>query len=689
MNGYRLDRRRDAMRISDGGTIIGPGNSAGSRLYLRITGAGYGAAMPPTGRLEPAEIETVRRWIDEGAEWPEAVSGDETPTTPDSRAVRLMDAIRVGDRARFDALLAADPGAASLKGAAGSTPLMFAALYGDVEMVKRLLSAGADPATRNDAAVTALMWGVDDEEKVRVLLDSPGTDINARSREGHTALTAAGRYGTPDVVALLLDRGATPAGSTPGSPTLLTIPVSQSVVTMLTARKPAVQNLAALFRYAVIGGCRSCADALIPAAAPAALNTALVDAARFGDVEAVRLLLARGADANVRGANGLARGFTPLQLAAAAERVPVDAVNALIAAGADVHAAGRNGETALDLAMLQGQTAMVRRLTDAGVERGRRDESTGSVQAAPAPTARAAVERSIPLIQKSDATFLQKAGCVSCHNNSIAEMALAAARERGLRIDEGVERGQLQMIAAYAERHQELFLGGRSVPGDYSPIAYLLAGFAAEHRQADVTTDLMARLLKGSQKPDGHWRETNSRPPIESSPVAMTALAVRALRAYAPPTRRAAYESSVQRAADWLSSVAPLGTEDRAYQLLGLQWAGRRRDATRQLARMLAGEQRADGGWGQLASLSSDAYATGEALVALTEAGAVRTNDPVYLRGMRYLLSTQYADGSWHVRTRTLPLQPYFDAGFPWGRDQFISAAATSWAVMALAPAVK
>src|SRR4051794_33108482 len=138
MNGYRLDRRRDAMRISDGGTIIGPGNSAGSRLYLRITGAGYGAAMPPTGRLEPAQIETVRRWIDQGAEWPDAAAGDETPTTPDSRAARLMDAIRVGDRARFDALLAADPGAASLKGAAGSTPLMFAALYGDVEMVRRL-----------------------------------------------------------------------------------------------------------------------------------------------------------------------------------------------------------------------------------------------------------------------------------------------------------------------------------------------------------------------------------------------------------------------------------------------------------------------------------------------------------------------------------------------------------------------
>src|ERR1041385_8370559 len=52
MNGFRLDRRRDAMR---GGTIamIAPGNSQGSRLYLKLIGAQYGPQMPPTGALRP------------------------------------------------------------------------------------------------------------------------------------------------------------------------------------------------------------------------------------------------------------------------------------------------------------------------------------------------------------------------------------------------------------------------------------------------------------------------------------------------------------------------------------------------------------------------------------------------------------------------------------------------------------
>jgi glycogen debranching enzyme len=96
-------------------------------------------------------------------------------------------------------------------------------------------------------------------------------------------------------------------------------------------------------------------------------------------------------------------------------------------------------------------------------------------------------------------------------------------------------------------------------------------------------------------------------------------------------------------------------------------------------------DQRADGGWAQLPTLSSDAYATGQALVALRESGAISASDAAYKRGSQFLVNTQFADGSWYVKTRALPFQPYFEAGFPFGRDQFISAAATNWAAQALA----
>ena len=53
------------------------------------------------------------------------------------------------------------------------------------------------------------------------------------------------------------------------------------------------------------------------------------------------------------------------------------------------------------------------------------------------------------------------------------------------------------------------------------------------------------------------------------------------------------------------------------------------------------------------------------------------------------MLKTQFADGSWFVRSRSLPIQPHFESGFPFGRDQFISAAGTNWAAMALAVGVR
>ena len=72
--------------------------------------------------------------------------------------------------------------------------------------------------------------------------------------------------------------------------------------------------------------------------------------------------------------------------------------------------------------------------------------------------------------------------------------------------------------------------------------------------------------------------------------------------------------------------------------------------------------------------------------MALRESG-FPVDDPSYQRGVSFLLRSQYEDGSWHVSSRVLPIQPYFESGFPFGRDQFISSAATNWAVMALSPA--
>ena len=131
-----------------------------------------------------------------------------------------------------------------------------------------------------------------------------------------------------------------------------------------------------------------------------------------------------------------------------------------------------------------------------------------------------------------------------------------------------------------------------------------------------------------------------------------------------------------------LEAAQPQSTEDRAFQLLGFVWAGAARELRTKAGHALLNEQRHDGGWGQITSLASDAYATGQAMVALRENGVVDAS--AYQRGVRFLLNTQFEDGSWFVRSRAIPFQPYFESGFPYGGDQWISAAATNWAAMAL-----
>jgi hypothetical protein len=164
---------------------------------------------------------------------------------------------------------------------------------------------------------------------------------------------------------------------------------------------------------------------------------------------------------------------------------------------------------------------------------------------------------------------------------------------------------------------------------------------------------------------------------------------MRALQLYAPAADRAAYQESIARAASWLQGAQPRSNEDHAFRLFGLAWSNAGKAAIDAEAQALVAGQRKDGGWAQIPTLGSDAYATGQTLVALAQSGALNVTSPVYQRGIEFLLKTQHGDGSWFVRSRAIPLQPHFDSGFPYGKDQFISAAATNWATQALIAAAR
>jgi len=119
-------------------------------------------------------------------------------------------------------------------------------------------------------------------------------------------------------------------------------------------------------------------------------------------------------------------------------------------------------------------------------------------------------------------------------------------------------------------------------------------------------------------------------------------------------------------------------------RLMGLVWTKASRPEVEAAVRQVLGQQRAVGGWQQRDELEPDAYATGLSLYALHVA-VIRPTDDAYVKGVKFLLQNQYQNGAWLVKTRSYPTQPYYESGYPFGNNQFISAAGASWAALAIA----
>ncbi len=202
-------------------------------------------------------------------------------------------------------------------------------------------------------------------------------------------------------------------------------------------------------------------------------------------------------------------------------------------------------------------------------------------------------------------------------------------------------------------------------------------------------TDAMVANIAAAQRADGSWHVgAAARPPAEEGDIFRTAVCIRALQSYSPPGRAAEIASRVAKAREWLSQAKPQTTEDRAMQLLGLHWSGADGHSLKTFAKALLDTQQSDGGWRQRNAQATESYSTGEALYALASAAGIAPSNRAYQRGVKFLLSTQKSDGSWFVASRTPEIQAYFEGGFPYGHDQWISSWGTAWAAIALTQAL-
>lgn len=296
---------------------------------------------------------------------------------------------------------------------------------------------------------------------------------------------------------------------------------------------------------------------------------------------------------------------------------------------------------------------------------------------------REAVSTGLAVVQKAAANYPNHRDCFSCHHQTLPILAMVSARDAGLPIDAVLLQSQAEFsLDSFTGKRAELEKG-RGVGGGAMTVGYALWALKLTDKKPDKTTDAMVKFLLKTQKEDGRW-STGNRPPLEESALACTVLAASGIKQYAGDDRKEEANQALDGARKWVAKAPTKVQEDRAFKLLGLIEFGDDPRQVRDALKSAALTQHEDGGWSSRDDLPGDAYATGQTLAALRRAG-MKSTDPVYQRGVSFLLKTRNDDGSWKVETRSKPIQVYFDNGDPHGKHQFISTPATCWAVVALA----
>jgi hypothetical protein len=302
---------------------------------------------------------------------------------------------------------------------------------------------------------------------------------------------------------------------------------------------------------------------------------------------------------------------------------------------------------------------------------------------------KAAVAKSLPLLEKGAHGSMEKRKqCFTCHNQGLPVLALTTAYRRGFAIDWEQLQEQIRFTAAFLEKNRTAYLEGRGQGGAADTAGYALWTLENGGWKPDATTAAVTEYLLIFQKELDHWKPSSRRPPTEQSLFTSTHVALRGLKTFGTPEQHDRIKERIAQVSAWLLRTAADDTEDRVSRLRALKVAGVSADEIERSVKELSQLQREDGGWSQLPEMESDAYATGSVLVALHQAGDVATRDTLYLHGLRYLISSQLDDGSWHVKSRSEPIQTYYESGYPHGKDQFISIAAAGWATTALALAL-
>jgi len=294
-----------------------------------------------------------------------------------AQSQEIFDLLRKGDIPAVKALIEKSPQVIDVRDGNGMTPLHYAAIDGNAELINyfidkaaklelrdahhktalhlaamndhkdavaALLKRGAALETRDDYQRTALILCARERGQAATgrLLIEAGADVNASDKFGSTALELAAWRGKSEFIDLLLEKGALVPESGPGWQGLLSQAVSQGLTKLFRRLTRGGQNLKAV---------------------DASGEWLLQSAAAGGSADIVGLLLEKGFDR----AQPDRYGWTPLHYAARDGRI--DAARILIDRGAPLDSRTIMGQTAYNIALERKMEAVAGLLAEKGADK--------------------------------------------------------------------------------------------------------------------------------------------------------------------------------------------------------------------------------------------------------------------------------------------------------------------------------
>ena len=279
---------------------------------------------------------------------------------------------------------------------------------------------------------------------------------------------------------------------------------------------------------------------------------------------------------------------------------------------------------------------------------------------------RGTVERALGFLEKDAVLWKSQGKCATCHHGAMTVWTFNEAKQRGYPV-------KAELLADLAKWSKVRFLGpdlekprGKEPGYNVVSLAVIFLALTAEavpHQESLAPEDLrrIAEYLPRYQEVNGSWEMAplwagSPAPPVMDSHETWTLFASLALSQFvtADPNTPSAARESLKKAAEWLSQTKPADTtQSAALRLLVEARGGTSSELPPMIDRLLR-RQNADGGWGQVRNLPSDAYATGQALYALSLAGMTRERREIQA-AVRFLVDAQKADGSWPMTPRAHP----------------------------------